>query len=291
MKVAIKGDRPLGWNAANCRWVTGTTRSVRCHQEDDIVALRFPYRLAAAAALSLSSLTVAAEPHKPAQVVVHADQQLADAIANKLAQAPGLSGYQVDVTCLNGAVELTGTVRNDEQRAEVMKVIRSTSGVKKITDKLTIRDDIQTVQAMQPVPSSLPSAVPPAIINGQGTVIQGGPISSGPISTGPVSSGPVSGGFGMDPTPMMVPPTGGLYDSNSPKMPPYAWPTYAPYNNYSRVGYPTEYPQNAFPFIGPFYPFPKVPLGYRAIKLEWEDGHWYYGRNGTLRDYWKVRYW
>jgi hypothetical protein len=74
-------------------------------------------------------------------------------------------------------------------------------------------------------------------------------------------------------------------------MPPYAWPTYAPYSNYSRVGYPTEYPAEAFPFIGPMYPFPKVPLGFRAIKLEWEDGHWYYGRNGTMRDMWKIRYW
>lgn len=250
------------------------------------MALRFPYRLAAAAALGLSSLAVAGEPSKSAHVAVHPDQQLADAIAGKLAQASGLSGYQVDVTCLNGAVEITGTVRNDEQRAEVMKLIRSTGGVKKIADKLTIRDDIQPVQAMQPVPSSLPSTVPPAMIGGQGTIGHGGPMPGGP---GP--GGPMGGGYGMDPSPMMVPPTGGLYDSNSPKMPPYAWPTYAPHNNYSRVGYPTEYPQNAFPFIGPFYPFPKVPLGYRAIKLEWEDGHWYYGRNGTMRDHWKVRYW
>ena len=47
----------------------------------------------------------------------------------------------------------------------------------------------------------------------------------------------------------------------------------------------------AFPYIGPFYPFPKVPLGYRAVKLEWEDGHWWYGRTQTKKDYWLVRYW
>ena len=28
------------------------------------------------------------------------------------------------------------------------------------------------------------------------------------------------------------------YDLNPPRMPPYAWPTYAPYNNLSRVAYP-----------------------------------------------------
>ena len=81
------------------------------------------------------------------------------------------------------------------------------------------------------------------------------------------------------------------YDLNPPRMPPYAWPTYAPYNNYSRVAYPNEYPYSAFPYIGPMYPFPKVPLGYRAIKLEWENGHWWYGRTATKRDYWMVRYW
>ena len=84
---------------------------------------------------------------------------------------------------------------------------------------------------------------------------------------------------------------GGAHALAPPSLPPYAWPTYAPYNNYSRVGYPEEYPHAAFPFIGPFYPFPKVPLGYRAIKLEWEDGHWWYGRNKTRRDFWSARYW
>jgi hypothetical protein len=77
----------------------------------------------------------------------------------------------------------------------------------------------------------------------------------------------------------------------APPLPPYAWPTYAPHNNVSRVAYPTAYPYNAFPFIGPFYPFPKVPLGWRSVKMEWEDGHWWYGRTSTPQDYWRVRFW
>jgi len=80
-------------------------------------------------------------------------------------------------------------------------------------------------------------------------------------------------------------------DPAGPTLPPYAWPTYAPYNNVSRVGYPTAYPYNAFPFIGPFYPFPKVPLGWRSVNLTWEDGHWWYGRTSTPHDYWRVRFW
>jgi len=73
-------------------------------------------------------------------------------------------------------------------------------------------------------------------------------------------------------------------------MPPYAWPTYAPYNNVSRVAYPELYPPQAFPFIGPMYPFPKVPLGWRSVQLKWEDGHWWYGRTATGHDWWRVRY-
>jgi hypothetical protein len=110
----------------------------------------------------------------------------------------------------------------------------------------------------------------------------------------PPQGGPVpmmgAGGPAVDPMPLNGG-GGGGYALNPPTMPPYAWPTYAPYNNYSRVAYPNEYPYAAFPYIGPMYPFPKVPLGYRAIRLEWEDGHWWYGRVATHKDYWKVRYW
>ena len=80
-------------------------------------------------------------------------------------------------------------------------------------------------------------------------------------------------------------------DLQAPPLPPHAWPTYAPYNNASRIAYPQAYPYNAFPFIGPYYPFPKVPLGWRKVTLEWEDGHWYLGRNSAPHDYWRVRFW
>ena len=80
-------------------------------------------------------------------------------------------------------------------------------------------------------------------------------------------------------------------DLNPPRMPPYAWPTYAPYNNYSRVAYPLAYPYKSWPFIGPVYPFPKVPLGWRSVKLQWDDGYWWFSRVGCKHDWWKLRYW
>lgn len=259
------------------------------------MALRFPYRLAAAACLGLSSVAGAADAPKslPPAMAGAADQQLADAIATKLAQASNIAGYQVEVSCVNGAVELTGSVASAQQQSEVSKLVASIKGVKKLDNKLSIRQDVKPVQAVETVTGpvgNLPAHVMPG---GPNSGPMGGPMGGPPVGM-PMQGMPYGGGqggYGSDPTPVHMPPTAGLYDGGPPKMPPYAWPTYAPYNNYSRVGYPTEYPANAFPYIGPFYPFPKVPLGFRAIKLEWEDGHWYYGRTATTRDWWKVRYW
>jgi hypothetical protein len=81
------------------------------------------------------------------------------------------------------------------------------------------------------------------------------------------------------------------YEAYQPNLPNYAWPTYAPYNNYSRVAYPEYYPYDAFPFIGPTHPFPKVPTGWRSVKLEWNDGFWYFSKLGTKHDYWRLRFW
>jgi hypothetical protein len=111
-----------------------------------------------------------------------------------------------------------------------------------------------------------PAAVPPAVDN----LPSGAP---------PVEPMPI---FQAAPSP---------YDLNPPKMPNYAWPTYAPYNNYSRVAYPTQYPYQSWPFIGPNYPFPKIPPNWRKVSLEWQDGYWWYGPHSNSHDWWRLRYW
>ena len=63
-----------------------------------------------------------------------------------------------------------------------------------------------------------------------------------------------------------------MYDN--PQMPGYAWPSYAAYPNYAAVTYPRQYSPMAWPYIGPFYPYPQVPLGWRKVSLEWDDGWW-----------------
>lgn len=86
------------------------------------------------------------------------------------------------------------------------------------------------------------------------------------------------GGIPGAPLPTYVPGTGGgiapaVYDQ--PNLPNYAWPSYAAYPNYAAVTYPRQYSPSAWPYIGPFYPYPQVPLGWRKVTLEWDDGWWY----------------
>src|SRR5207302_6468531 len=123
----------------------------------------------------------------------------------------------------------------------------------------SVAEAITAVQAVTPAPTPLPPPTP----------------------TAPAD----------EPYPIAQAPTPAYYDLNPPKLPPYAWPTYAPYNNYSRVAYPEAYPYQSWPFIGPVYPFPKVPLGWRSIKLEWEDGHWWYSKVACNHDWWRLRFW
>jgi len=59
------------------------------------------------------------------------------------------------------------------------------------------------------------------------------------------------------------------------QMPGYAWPSYASYPNYAALTYPRQYSPTAWPYIGPFYPYPQVPLAWRKVSLEWDDGWWF----------------
>ncbi|MFM8292731.1 MAG: BON domain-containing protein [Planctomycetia bacterium] len=94
----------------------------------------------------------------------------------------------------------------------------------------------------------------------------GGPMGmpQGPVAGGPMPMGGT--GVGMPPVPQR---------GDGPNMPNYAWPSYASSPNYAAVQYPTQYSPTAWPYIGPFYPYPQVPLGWRRVSLEWDDGWWW----------------
>ncbi len=67
---------------------------------------------------------------------------------------------------------------------------------------------------------------------------------------------------------------GGAVSYDNANMPGYAWPSYAAHPNYAALTYPKQYSPTAWPYIGPFYPYPQVPLGWRKVCLEWDDGWW-----------------
>ena len=62
---------------------------------------------------------------------------------------------------------------------------------------------------------------------------------------------------------------------DQPHLPNYAWPSYSAYPNYAAVTYPKQYSPTVWPYIGPFYPYPQVPMGWRKVSLEWSDGWWF----------------
>lgn len=85
------------------------------------------------------------------------------------------------------------------------------------------------------------------------------------------------GGMGGPPAAMGYVPGGmsGAVNYDNAQMPGYAWPSYASYPNYAALTYPQQYSPTAWPYIGPFYPYPQVPLGWRKVALEWDDGWWF----------------
>jgi hypothetical protein len=195
------------------------------------------------------------------------DQVLADTIGNSLRQSGNLHHYNVSVSVSNGTAQVTGTVADQNQRDEAIRIVQGVPGIERVRDGLALAGQVRQTQALDLAP---PSAEPAPIPRQE---------------TGAPPLAPTA-----EPTPL-VQAAPSPYDLNPPHMPPYAWPTYAPYDNYSRVAYPTLYPYQAWPYVGPFYPFPKVPLGWRKVKLEWQDGFWWYASNSNSHDWWRLRFW
>ena len=96
----------------------------------------------------------------------------------------------------------------------------------------------------------------------------GGMHGGGMAGAGMGSAGMAGGGYG--PAAM-----GRAVSYDNPQMPGYAWPSYAASPNYAALTYPQQYSASAWPYIGPFYPYPQVPLGWRKVTLEWDDGWWF----------------
>ena len=239
--------------------------------------VRALFSLAVAAGLTGSAI---ANPPAPLPVsAANPNQTLADNVAYRLRASGVASGADVSIVAQEGTVTLSGTAKDAAQKARIVAGVKAVSGV------VVIRDNLRAVSAGVVQVQEPPIGLAPLAPTPLGPT--GAPLPMGvqPLPPGAAPFNPI-----VEPAPLGVP-GHAAPDIQAPNLPPYAWPTYAPYNNLSRVAYPEAYPYNAFPFIGPYYPFPKVPLGWRKVTLEWEDGHWYIGRNSAPHDYWRVKFW
>lgn len=119
---------------------------------------------------------------------------------------------------------------------------------------------IRQMSANQGVYQAGGAACPPGGAGMGGGMMGGAGMDGG---MGPVPAGFVAHGSARGPS----------YDNA--QMPGYAWPSYASYPNYAALTYPQQYSPTAWPYIGPFYPYPQVPLAWRKVSLEWDDGWWF----------------
>jgi osmotically-inducible protein OsmY len=200
----------------------------------------------------------------PSQAV-HADaivtnQQKAIEIGKTL-QSAGLTGYDIEVMYQNGQALLRGTVATPEQRAAASRVAGSVPGVQAVNNQLHVQG-----QAAPQGPARPPQYAMTAYQPGQGGPPPGAQMAAGPMGPG----APMGMGAPMPATGPM--PNGPVYDNAN--VPEYAWPSYSQYPNYAAVTYPSQYSASAWPYIGPFYPYPQVPLNWRKVSLEWDDGYW-----------------
>jgi len=219
------------------------------------------------------------------------NQDLANKIAASLKKAR-LSWFEIEISVQNGVAQLDGMVGSAAQREAAAKAAQ-VPGITKVNNRLGVGDAMprgqiqqaamrQQAAAMQPQVAAIPRQAPAAPraatrpqtvrpanyqagYEGQEPVQQ--PVS--PQAMGPMA-GPPSG------IPGYAPAAGGATHVvyNQPNFPNYSWPTYAQYPNYAAVNYPSQYSASAWPYIGPFYPYPQVPLGWRKAQLEWDDGYW-----------------
>jgi hypothetical protein len=247
----------------------------------------------------LTVMVVAATTTLVPMFAMAGNQEVADQIAKNLRQSGKMSDYQIAVKVQEGVAMVKGRVASQEQMNTAMKLVYKTPGVTRVVNEMAIgssqaqavtnaADDENTPMPVervanyytpapvQPVSATEPSQLPqqnsvnraPRPLNAQGSVpvamtqnmaIQGGGVPGAPR---PMYSAAAQGGA----APVR-------YDQ--PCMPNYAWPSYAAYPNYAAVTYPRQYSPTAWPYIGPFYPYPQVPLGWRKVTLEWKDGWWF----------------
>jgi len=243
---------------------------------------RYHLWLAALGMLAVApGITLAAPPQSLSSEIAQTtkkspNQQAADAVAGALQQAkvPG----KIEVGFQAGTARLMGTVNSEADRAKAEQVVARVRGVRKVENKLKVAPgwgSKQTASAPARAQARRPSPISQAAYQDEDQTPPP-PFEAEPVQPGPAYQGPPPGYQGPPPgmMPHAVPAGQPAPGYDQPNMPNYAWPSYAQYPNSAAVTYPTQYSASAWPYIGPFYPYPQVPMGWRKAQLEWDDGYW-----------------
>lgn len=226
------------------------------------------------------------------QTTQPSDEQLAETIIGRLRTQKDrgiLKNFDVDVQVNDRVVWVSGRVASDTQRNLVLDVSRRVRGVKQVVNDLDIAAaaPVQVVsappqgatpvaqQAAAPVGTAASPTRAPAPFQYAPAPQQAPVASQRPLAFAPAQSVAYNQQYVGQPV-AEVPAAAGVARArfDHPTMPGYAWPSYAAYPNYGAVTYPRQYSPTAWPYIGPFYPYPQVPLGWRKVTLEWDDGWW-----------------
>jgi hypothetical protein len=203
------------------------------------------------------------------------DKAIAQQIATVLRDSGQMKNYSVGVKYRNGTVWLSGRVTDQRQLKTALAIVSNLEGVENIVNGMEVDGSQGGLQ--QPGAKSMArrtsysekmGAASNAVLEQPTGVEQGGAVPAGFHGKHAPYMRPMAMYGGG---PQAGPPAA----MDNPYMPNYSWPSYASYPNYAALQYPKQYSASAFPYIGPFYPYPQVPLGWRKVSLEWDDGWWF----------------
>lgn len=228
------------------------------------------------------------------------DESLRSSVMGALSSAQHagqLRGFGLQVVAKDGDVLLRGRARTPEVKDQIMELVRRIPGVSNVIDDITVESGRGVAAVAATYPVSTPTAMPRHLqpvevqtvanrvpVQGSGMIGEAAPMaveggyygSEVAGGNGYPQGGYEMGGYAGTPVSMSpIPQAHGAPMYDSPNLPNYAWPGYAAYPNYAALTYPQQYSPSAWPYIGPFYPYPQVPLGWRKVSLEWDDGWWF----------------
>lgn len=237
------------------------------------------------------------------------NQEVAQEIASRLGASGQLGDFDINVKFEKGAATLRGRVPGKDQMFQAISIAQGVTGVTKVVNEMEVvasaapvAPPVAAVEAPAPVRpvqfAEMPADVPQAPVAAPFAPMAAPAPMARPTAT-PVRTArnvrrqepaavqaeyegapQMQGGSPIPiggPIPAYAPGMNGMHAParyDQPHMPCHAWPSYAAYPNYGAVTYPRQYSPTAWPYIGPFYPYPQVPLGWRKVTLEWDDGWW-----------------